>query len=61
VVKVAKPGLGVVCGNGKAEVTEACDGTDFKDQTCITSGYPGGGDLVCTNLCSGIDTSGCIP
>lgn len=51
-----------VCGDGKAESYERCDGTDLRGQRC--ENVPGrfvyvGGTLLCTNLCI-YDTSHCV-
>ncbi|MFH1240605.1 MAG: hypothetical protein V1672_05315, partial [Candidatus Diapherotrites archaeon] len=45
------------CGNEIAENIEECDGTNFKDQTCITKGFESG-TLNCTDECK-IDVSDC--
>ena len=31
-----------ICGNGEAELTEACDGQDLRGQTCFDHGLRGG-------------------
>jgi len=41
----------VVCGEGKAEGAEACDGTDLKGETCQTKGYATG-SLTCNANCT---------
>lgn len=46
-----------VCGNGVVESTEACDGDDFNDKTCVDYGFSGG-TLQCNSEC-GVDTSYC--
>jgi hypothetical protein len=46
-----------VCGDGKAEGSEQCDGADLKGATCASLGL-GGGTLACGSGCT-YDTSGC--
>jgi len=46
-----------ICGNGEAELTEACDGPDLRDQTCFDHGLPGQG-LACNPDCT-YDLSPC--
>lgn len=53
------------CGNGEAEGTdtasvgyETCDGSDLREQTCVTIGHAQG-MLRCTSSC-GWDISGCV-
>ncbi|MEM2919036.1 MAG: hypothetical protein QXY62_06025, partial [Candidatus Altiarchaeota archaeon] len=48
---------GAVCGNGKLESGEECDGTDFGGKTCSNYGCTGG-SLTCTSGCK-ISTSSC--
>ena len=48
-----------LCGNGKIDPGESCDGTDFGSQTCASLGL-GTGSLICTAGCT-IDVSGCEP
>ena len=48
----------VVCGNGRLEVGEVCDGTDFGSTTCQDFGHPSG-FLVCNPDCGSIDSSNC--
>jgi formylglycine-generating enzyme required for sulfatase activity len=47
------------CGDGvvQAAFGEACDGTEFAGETCVTLGF-GSGSLACDGFC-GMDTSGC--
>lgn len=45
------------CGDGEAELAEACDGADLRGQTCFDRGFSGG-DLACTPACT-YDTSHC--
>jgi hypothetical protein len=45
------------CGNGLLDSGEACDGSAFGTETCVTQGYYGG-NLVCTAGCV-IDVSQC--
>lgn len=47
---------GAICGNGMAELGEACDGFDLNGTTCTDLGFPGG-ELACSNCA--FDTSGC--
>lgn len=56
----AGTGGGAVCGNGKKDGTEACDGTDLAGQTCATvlKDTNQGGILKCTAACQ-FDTAGC--
>jgi cysteine-rich repeat protein len=46
-----------VCGNGRIEGTEECEGMDLDGETCITQGYLGG-TLVCATDCT-FDKSAC--
>jgi cysteine-rich repeat protein len=46
-----------VCGNGIAEGSEGCDGTDLRQQTCASYGFESG-SLACAD-CS-VDVSGCV-
>jgi hypothetical protein len=48
---------GPVCGNGVAEGTEACDGTDLSGADCTTLGLAGG-TLGCQATCA-YDATGC--
>ena len=41
-----------VCGNGKVEGLEECDGSNLGGQTCQSLGYSGGGTLSCTVTCT---------
>ena len=45
------------CGDGKAELTEACDGDDLQDQTCFDHGFDSG-TLTCKPDCT-YDLSAC--
>ena len=49
----------IECGDGMAEGTEACDGDDLADMTCIDVGDFVGGTLACDAACA-FDTSGCM-
>ncbi|MBT3817381.1 MAG: DUF4215 domain-containing protein [Candidatus Magasanikbacteria bacterium] len=46
-----------LCGNGAQEGAEACDGSDFGSETCITQGFAQG-SLTCEALCT-ISTTNC--
>lgn len=46
-----------VCGDGKRQVTESCEGTDLNNQSCVTIGYTSG-TLSCTEQC-GFDAGLC--
>ncbi len=46
------------CGDGIAEVGEACDGSDFDGKTCVSQGFSSG-SLSCTAACE-LDTSSCV-
>ncbi|MCA9563327.1 MAG: thrombospondin type 3 repeat-containing protein, partial [Myxococcales bacterium] len=50
-----------VCGNGRAELGEVCDGTDTRGvtATCNGLGYIGGGDAPCNSNCDGFILDGC--
>lgn len=52
------------CGNGVAEGTESCDGSDTAGVECVDLPKPGGGNYVggqlsCNATCDGYDESGC--
>ena len=50
-----------VCGNGRIEQGEVCDGAQLNGKTCETqlgAGYTG--SLLCKSDCSGFDTSQCV-
>ncbi|MEM4271468.1 MAG: LamG-like jellyroll fold domain-containing protein [Candidatus Pacearchaeota archaeon] len=47
-----------VCGNGVAEGTEVCDGSDLRGQTCESQGH-GPGVLACAPNCDSFDITGC--
>jgi hypothetical protein len=52
-----------VCGKGKAEGDEVCDGQDVRGNTCqddLGDGLFTGGQLKCKSDCSGYDVSSCI-
>ena len=51
-------GSPAICGNGVAETSEACDGTDLAGQTCQGLGYTLGGTLACATGCT-FNVSGC--
>jgi cysteine-rich repeat protein len=46
-----------VCGNGVAEGGEGCDGTDFRQQTCVSYGFESG-TIACQD-CS-VDFRACV-
>ncbi len=46
-----------VCGDGKKNGSEACDGTELGDATCQDLGFYGG-VLLCSDVCQ-FDTRGC--
>ncbi len=48
------------CGNGVAEGTETCDGSDLGGATCQSEGF-GTGTLLCNAACTGFNTSNCQP
>jgi len=45
------PEIGVVCGNGRKDYNEECDGSDFGDLTCSSFGFARG-ELQCTRGCN---------
>ncbi len=48
------------CGNNTAEGTEACDGSDLRNNSCTTIGQGfTGGSLACNSTCTGWNTSAC--
>lgn len=47
------------CGNGVMEDGEACDGTDFGEQSCQTLGYLQG-ELTCEPATCILDATGCF-
>lgn len=49
------------CGNGMAESSEVCDGTDLRGETCAsaTMNAMSTGVLACSSSCT-FDTSGCM-
>jgi len=49
---------GPVCGDGLAEGSEVCDGSDLRGKTCITQGWDGG-ILRCNATCNAYNTTGC--
>ena len=49
----AKP----VCGDGKVQASELCDGSDLDGQTCLSLGFDGG-QLACAADCT-LDASAC--
>jgi hypothetical protein len=50
-----------ICGNGHREVGfEACDDTDFGDDSCRERGF-WGGDLSCTDDCTTASADDCVP
>lgn len=46
-----------ICGNGKLDAGEQCDGNNLNNQTCQTQGFASG-NLRCTSSCK-FDTSNC--
>lgn len=46
------------CGDGKATADEACDGEDFRGETCIDHGFALG-PLVCADDCKSVSTEAC--
>lgn len=48
-----------ICGNNIIEGSEACDGTNLNNQTCLLLGFAGGGNLSCNSGCGSFNTSGC--
>jgi hypothetical protein len=46
-----------VCGNGKRELLEQCDGSDLDGASCLSFGYSGG-KLACSPSCA-LDKSAC--
>jgi len=52
------PDKGPICGNGKIETGEQCDGASLGSNSCFLSGWASG-KIACTpNTCK-LDTSGC--
>lgn len=47
------------CGDGVKNGEEDCEGSDFGDETCLSRGFLGGGDLGCNADCTA-DESGCV-
>ena len=47
-----------VCGNGRQEAGERCDGADLGGATCVSIGF-GAGSLGCAPTCADLDRSGC--
>lgn len=45
-----QPDAGPTCGNGSVDPQEACDGSNFANQTCQSEGFTGG-ELTCTPEC----------
>lgn len=50
--------LSPICGNGVIEGDEICDGGDLAGESCQSQGFVGG-ELLCFDDCSGLDTGGC--
>jgi hypothetical protein len=48
-----------LCGNGRHDVGETCDGSILAAQTCVSLGFAGG-NLACNATCDGFDTSMCV-
>lgn len=46
------------CGDGTRNEGEACDGSDFGGDTCLSLDFIGGGNLGCNADCT-LDTAGC--
>lgn len=49
------------CGNNIIDLllSEVCDGSDLGQQTCVTQGFPEGGNLGCSATCQNFDTTAC--
>jgi len=50
---------GNLCGNGKKDPGEQCDGTDFGTETCTTAAMMPSGKLSCSSSCK-LVTTGCM-
>ena len=48
-----------LCGNGKHDLGETCDGSILASQTCVTRGFAGG-SLGCSATCDSFDTTSCL-
>jgi hypothetical protein len=48
----------VICGDGRAEGDEQCDGADLRNRDCVDLGFDGG-LLACSDRC-GYDTGACV-
>ena len=48
-----------VCGNGRVDGSEPCDGANLQGQTCNDLGYSGG-TLACEDDCQDFDTTACV-
>ncbi len=48
-----------VCNNGQVEPGEACDNTNFMEQTCVSLGYESG-SLTCSFDCKSITDENCV-
>lgn len=48
-----------LCGNGRQDVGETCDGSVLSGQTCESRGFAGG-TLACSATCEAYDTTGCV-
>ncbi len=48
-----------VCGNGRVEGLEVCDGANLNQQTCASRGFASG-SLRCAANCLSFDTSNCV-
>jgi len=59
-IQLIVPGAPTVCGDGRRDPGETCDGTDFGPRTCLDLGY-GGGELACSADCQALDDAGCLP
>jgi hypothetical protein len=55
------PSAESLCGNGRVDVGEACDGNDLHGATCqsVTMGVRSYGTLACSKSCAGFITTGC--
>jgi hypothetical protein len=53
------PPHNIICGDGRAEPPEICDGTDLAGRTCAMLGYAAGGLLACSPSTCTFDVSQC--
>jgi hypothetical protein len=54
-----KYGPSATCGNGKKDILEECEGSNFGVKKCSSYGFYGGGTLKCSANCMA-DTSSCL-